>query len=171
MALMPICEIFGSISPTVLQASNSGEDISVYMVFSCAFLLLLRLWKFYRPPHEQCLLGKGAPIGSELALEYLLLLLNNHLASSFNTTLENSAKETDQYLVESPSVLGSSLPEAKIPVKGQIPGASSSFAQPVFIDSFPNFKAWYYQHKDCIASTLSGLVCGNPVHQIASNCQ
>lgn len=62
VALMPICEIFGSISPTVLQASNSGEDISVYMVFSCAFLLLLRLWKFYRPPHEQCLLGKGAPV-------------------------------------------------------------------------------------------------------------
>ena len=121
MALMPICEIFGSISPTVLQASNSGEDISVYMVFSCAFLLLLRLWKFYRPPHEQCLLGKGAPVGSELALKYLFLLLNNHLASSFNTTLENSAKETDQYLVESPSVLGSSFPEANIPVKGQIP--------------------------------------------------
>jgi hypothetical protein len=167
VALMPICEIFGSISPTVPQTSNSGEDISVYMVFSCAFLLLLRLWKFYQPPHEHCLLGKGAPVGSELALEYLLLLRNNHLASSFNTTLENSTKENDQYLVERPSVLGSSLPEAKIPMKGQIPGTSSSFAQPVFIDSFPKFKAWYCQHKACIASTLSGLVRGNPVHQIA----
>eukprot|EP00253_Pinus_taeda_P001346 PITA_01346 len=166
VALMPICEIFGSISPTVPQALNSGEDISVYMVFSCAFLLLLRLWKFYRPPHEHCLLGKGAPVASELALEYLLLLRNNHLASSFNTTSENSTKENNQYLVERPSVLGSNLPEAKIPVKCQIPGTSSS-TQPVFIDSFPKFKAWYCQHKACIASTLSGLVRGNPVHQIA----
>jgi hypothetical protein len=167
VALMPICEVFGSISPTVPQTSNTGEDISVYMVFSCAFLLLLKLWKFYRPPFEHCFLGKGAPVGSELTLEYLLLLRNNHLASSFNTSVENSTKENEQYLGERSSVTGSRLPQPLIPVKGQSPGALSSITQPVLIDSFPKFNVWYHQHKACIASTLSGIVRCNPLHQIA----
>ncbi|KAH9309638.1 hypothetical protein KI387_037549, partial [Taxus chinensis] len=166
-ALMPICEVFGSILPAVPQPSSPGEEISVYMVFSCAFLLLLRLWKFYRPPHEHCVLGRGAPVGSELTLEYLLLLRNNHLASSLNTTSDKNSKENEQYLVQRSSVLGSSLSQTTIPVKGQTLAAPSSFAQPVVVDSFPKFKAWYCQHKACIASTLSGLVRGNPVHQIA----
>ncbi|XP_057816725.1 mediator of RNA polymerase II transcription subunit 33A [Cryptomeria japonica] len=166
-ALMPICEVFGSILPTVPQQSSSGEEISVYLVFSCAFLLLLRLWKFYRPPHEHCILGRGAPVGAELTLEYLLLLHNNHLASSLCSTLDKTTKENKQYLVERSSIFGSSLSQMIISAKGQTLDAPSSFAQPVVVDSFPNFKAWYCQHKACIASTLSGLVQGNPVHQIA----
>lgn len=34
------------------------------------------------------------------------------------------------------------------------------------MDSFPKLKLWYRQHQECIASTLSGLVPGTPVHQI-----
>lgn len=38
--------------------------------------------------------------------------------------------------------------------------------EPIFMDSFPKLKYWYRQHQACIASPLSGLVPGTPVHQI-----
>uniref|UniRef100_A0A0A9GI71 Uncharacterized protein n=1 Tax=Arundo donax TaxID=35708 RepID=A0A0A9GI71_ARUDO len=40
--------------------------------------------------------------------------------------------------------------------------------QPVYIDSFPKLRAWYFQNQACIASTLSGLCNKNPVHQVAN---
>ncbi|KAJ6765342.1 hypothetical protein OIU79_021529 [Salix purpurea] len=79
-SLMPLCEVFGSLMPTSNNISSTNDEPSIYMVFSSAFLFLLRLWKFYRPPIDQCLTGGGA-IGGELTLEYLLLLRNGRIAS------------------------------------------------------------------------------------------
>ncbi|KAH9309641.1 hypothetical protein KI387_037552, partial [Taxus chinensis] len=154
-ALMPICETFGSISPTVPLTSYTGEEVSVYTMFSNAFLLLLRLWKFYGCPHAHSLSGQGAPVGSELALEYLLLLHNSRLA-----------KDNENYKVKNSSYLDTALPQVLISPEDQTFGATSAFSKPLFIDSFPKLKVWYCQHQACIASTLSGLVPGNPVHQI-----
>ncbi|MED6132380.1 hypothetical protein PIB30_018403 [Stylosanthes scabra] len=51
-SLMPICEVFGSCVPNVSWMLTSGEEISAHAVFSNAFILLLRLWRFDRPPLE-----------------------------------------------------------------------------------------------------------------------
>ncbi|KAF5930366.1 hypothetical protein HYC85_031239 [Camellia sinensis] len=99
-ALMPICEVFGSCAPMDSWHLTTGEEISSRAVFSNAFTLLLKLWRFDHPPHEH-VMGDAAPMGSQLTPEYLLLL-----------------------------------------------------------------KYWYRQHQECIASTLSGLVHGSPVHRI-----
>ncbi|KAL5738909.1 hypothetical protein ACOSQ2_028089 [Xanthoceras sorbifolium] len=139
-ALMPLCETFGSLIPTSSNKSSTGDEPSVYMVFSAAFLFLLRLWKFYRPPLEQCITG-GATVG-ELTLEYLLLLRNRRIASP-----------------------GSPAPGEKNSNLDQHEFASD---KPIYIDYFPKLRAWYCLNKSCIASTLSGLCSGNPVHQVAN---
>ncbi|XP_043697021.1 mediator of RNA polymerase II transcription subunit 33A-like [Telopea speciosissima] len=140
-ALMPLCEAFGSLMPTSSHKSSMGDEISAYTVFSCAFLFLLRLWKFYRPPHEHCITDRGST-GSELTLEYLLLLRNSRSASHNSAPVDKTNKVA--HLLE------------------------SSSAPPVYIDSFPKLRAWYCQNQACIASTLSGLCSGNPVHQVAN---
>eukprot|EP00253_Pinus_taeda_P021926 PITA_21926 len=165
-ALMPICEVFGSILPTGIQSSNKGEEVLVYTIFSNAFILLLRLWKFYGCPHEHSLSGKGAPVGSELSLEYLLLLYNMRVASSVNMDFNRNMKDKEHFQANNMSGLGS-LPEASNPSKDQTLESALSAPQQVLIDSFPNLKVWYCQHQACIASTLSGFVRGNPVHQLA----
>ncbi|KAL5720764.1 hypothetical protein ACHQM5_013403 [Ranunculus cassubicifolius] len=120
-SLIPICEAFGSLVPT---STHKSDETSAYTIFSCAFLFLLRLWKFYRPPHEHCISEGGGYTGSELTLEYLLLLYNNRV--------------------------------------------EPSSSHPVYIDSFPKLRSWYFQNKACVASTISGLCNGNPVHQVAN---
>jgi len=166
-ALMPICEVFGSILPTGTQSSNKGEEVSVYKIFSNAFILLLRLWKFYGCPHEHSLSGRGAPVGSELTLEYLLLLYNMRVASSVNMDFDRNTKDKENFQAKILSGSGTGLPQASIPSKDQTLRSPLSVPQQVFIDSFPNLKVWYCQHQACIASTLSGFVRGNPAHQIA----
>ncbi|XP_034693324.1 mediator of RNA polymerase II transcription subunit 33A-like isoform X2 [Vitis riparia] len=141
-ALMPLCEAFGSVTPTSNHKSSMGDELSIYMVFSSAFLFLLRLWKFYKPPLEQCISGRGRAIGSELTLEYLLILRNNRIAS------HNSAAHDET---------SSSLNRIE-----------STSDKPVYIDSYPKLRAWYCQNRSCIASTLSGLCNGSPVHQVAN---
>ncbi|KAF3320361.1 mediator of RNA polymerase II transcription subunit 33A-like protein [Carex littledalei] len=79
-ALMPICEAFGSLPPPSNHKSCLPEETSVYSVFSYAFLLLLRLWKFYQPPQEHCLPTRGAQARRELTLDYLLLLRNGRVS-------------------------------------------------------------------------------------------
>jgi hypothetical protein len=37
------------------------------------------------------------------------------------------------------------------------------------MDSFPKLKLWYRQHQACLASTLSGLAHGTPVHNIVDS--
>uniref|UniRef100_A0A1D1XID6 Serine hydroxymethyltransferase n=1 Tax=Anthurium amnicola TaxID=1678845 RepID=A0A1D1XID6_9ARAE len=135
-ALMSICEVFGSCIPSILCTLPSGEEVSAHAVFSNAFILLLRLWKFNHPPLEYCIRGDGAPVGSQLTPEYLLLLRNSQVVSSCKK--QNSRKQL-------------------------LPNATD--LNPIFVDSFPKLKVWYRQHQACLASTLSGLVPGTPVHQ------
>ncbi|KAJ8898839.1 hypothetical protein K2173_008148 [Erythroxylum novogranatense] len=138
-ALMPLCEEFGSLMPTSINRSIACDEPSVYMVFSSAFLFLLRLWKFYRPAIEQCLTG-GA-VGAELTLEYLLLLRNNRMP------LDSSVSHDE---INRNSVL------------------EHLADKPVYLDFYPNLRAWYCQNKSCVASPLSGLSTGSPVHQVAN---
>ena len=71
-------------------------------------------------------------------MEYLLLLGNSSIASCQVETNSNQ-KESE-----------------------------SASGKPIFIDSYPKLRAWYCQNKSHIASTLSGLSSGNPVHQVAN---
>ncbi|XP_010921944.1 mediator of RNA polymerase II transcription subunit 33A isoform X1 [Elaeis guineensis] len=140
-ALMAICEVFGSCVPNVSWTLSTGEEITAHSVFSNAFILLLRLWKFNHPPLEYCIMGDGAPVGSQLTPEYLLLLRNAKILSPSNVTKNRNS-------------------ERRLPAS-----ISSSSMHPIFVDSFPKLKIWYRQHQACLASTLSGLVHGTPVHQ------
>ncbi|KAE9447513.1 hypothetical protein C3L33_20589, partial [Rhododendron williamsianum] len=140
-SLMPLCETFGSLVPEPTHSSSIGDESSIYMVFSSAFLFLLRLWKFYRPPLEPCITGRGGAIGGELPLEYLLLLRNSR------TQLQNSGARDE--MDNSTNMHGSTLDKS------------------IYIDSYPNLRDWYCQNRSCIASTVSGLSNGNPVHQVA----
>ncbi|XP_058075235.1 mediator of RNA polymerase II transcription subunit 33A-like isoform X2 [Magnolia sinica] len=139
-ALMPVCEAFGSLIPTSIHKATTSDEPSAYTVFSCAFLFLLRLWKFYRPPHEHSTAGGGGTTECVLTLEYLLLLRNSRAALHNPTTTTNKATNP----IDGPSV------------------------QPIYIESFPKLRAWYCQNQACIASTLSGLCSGNPVHQVGN---
>lgn len=139
---MPICEVFGSCDPNIYSTLTSGQEISAHALFSNAFILLLKLWRFNHPPLEHGV-GDVPTVGSQLTPEYLLAIRNSHLVSSGNTF-----KDQNTYKRRLSALASSSSPE------------------PVFVDSFPKLKAWYRQHQACIASTLSGLVHGTPVHQI-----
>ncbi|KAH7522398.1 hypothetical protein FEM48_Zijuj07G0134100 [Ziziphus jujuba var. spinosa] len=140
-SLMPICEVFGSCVPNVSWTlATTGEDISAHAVFSNAFTLLLKLWRFNHPPLEHGV-GDVPTVGSQLTPEYLLLVRNSHLVFSGNIVKDRNKKRL-------------------------YAAATYSSPQPVFVDSFPKLKVWYRQHQACIASTLSGLIHGTPVHQI-----
>ncbi|KAL8151423.1 hypothetical protein V2J09_021231 [Rumex salicifolius] len=139
-ALMPICEVFGSCSPKELWTLMTGEEINSHAVFSNAFTLLLKLWRFDQSPVEH-LMGPVAPVGSQLTPEYLLMLRNAQLVSP-----ENAAKNRSR--------------------NRRFPKLFGSSTEPIIMDSFPKLKRWYMQHQACIASTLSGLAPGNPVHEI-----
>lgn len=142
-ALMPLCEAFGSMSPPSNHRSTIFDETTVYSVFSCAFLCLLRLWKFYKPPQEYCLAGRGGSVRLELTLDYLLLMHNSRIEfPNSSATGTNSSSDVDSF--------------------NEVP------TQPIYIDSFPKLKAWYFQNQACIASPLSGLCNKNPVHQVAN---
>ncbi|XP_038723741.1 mediator of RNA polymerase II transcription subunit 33A isoform X2 [Tripterygium wilfordii] len=138
-SLMPICEVFGSCVPNVSWTLPTGEDISAHAVFSNAFALLLRLWRFNHPPFEHGV-GDVPTVGSQLTPEYLLSVRNSHLVSYGNVHQNQNKRRLSAV-------------------------ASSSSQRAVFVDSFPKLKVWYRQHQRCIASILSGLVHGTPVHQ------
>ena len=143
---MAICEVFGCLSPSVSWTLRTGEEISAHTVFSNAFILLLRLWKFNHPPLEYCVMGDGAPVGSQLTPEYLLLLRNSQVLSSSSLAKERNGQR-----------------------KLQIPTSHPSSEHPIFMDSFPKLKLWYRQHQACLASTLSGLAHGTPVRNIVDS--
>lgn len=138
-SLMPICEVFGSCVPHISWTLPTGEEISAHAVFSNAFALLLKLWRFNHPPLEYGV-GEIPPVGSQLTPEYLLLVRNSNFVSSEN-----------MYRDQSKRLLGAH--------------ASCTYSKPIFVDSFPKLKVWYRQHLACIASPLSGLVHGTPVHK------
>lgn len=135
-SLMPICEVFGSCAPNKSWTLPTGEEISTHAVFSNAFALLLKLWRFNHPPLEYGV-GDVPPVGAQLTPEYLLLVRNSQLVSPYKDRNSQRLSEV-----------------AKI-----------SCPDHIFVDSFPKLKAWYRQHQACLASTLSGLV-HSPVHQI-----
>ncbi|KAF9678062.1 hypothetical protein SADUNF_Sadunf08G0172900 [Salix dunnii] len=141
-SLMPICEVFGSCVPDVSWTLPTGEDISAHAVFSNAFALLLKLWRFNHPPLERGV-GDVPTVGSQLTPEYLLSVRNSHLVSSGNILKDENKRRLSAV-------------------------ATSSSAQPIFLDSFPKLKVWYRQHQKYLAATLSGLVHGTPVHQIVN---
>lgn len=142
---MGICEAFGSCVPNISRTLPLGEEITAHTVFSNAFILLMRLWQFNHPPLEHHILGNGAPVGSQLTPEYLLLLRNSQVASASNMPKDrNNSRRFSK-------IVGSSSPH------------------PIFVDSFSKLKVWYRQHQACIASPLTGLVHGTPVHQIVDS--
>ncbi|GFP97858.1 mediator of RNA polymerase ii transcription subunit 33a [Phtheirospermum japonicum] len=140
-ALMPICEVFGSCSPNMSWTLTTGEEVSSHAVFTNAFTLLLKLWRFDQPPLEH-VMGDGIPVGSHLTPDCLLLVHNSQLASYENLP-KNQNKTNRLSRLSYPSSRG-----------------------PVFLDSFPKLKRWYRKNQECIASVLSSLVPGNSVHQI-----
>lgn len=137
--LMPICEVFGSCSPTVSWTLPNGEHLCPLSVFSNAFTLLLKLWKFHQPPLEH-VVGDVTPVGSQLNPEFLLMARNSQLASCRNSLNNRKNRE------------------------GLFSNLSS--LEPVFLDSFPKLTFWYRQNQACIASTLSDLKPGTSVYQI-----
>ncbi|GAB2298750.1 hypothetical protein Dimus_032824 [Dionaea muscipula] len=139
-ALMPICEVFGSYSPKISWASTMEQEINSHTVFSNAFTLLLMLWRFDHPPIEH-VMGGVPPVASQLTPEYLLAVRNSQLASDANSQYQNQNRRLSNLL-------------------------NPTCAEPIFMDCFPKLKRWYRQHQACIASALSGLDQGNPVHQV-----
>ncbi|XP_075641479.1 mediator of RNA polymerase II transcription subunit 33B [Castanea sativa] len=139
-ALMPICEVFGSCVPIAPWTLTTGEELSCHAVFCNAFTLLLKLWRFNHPPLEH-VMGDAPPVGSQLCPEYLLLVRNSRL-SSFGR-----------------------LPRDRMKTR-RLSRLITFSVEPIFMETFPKLKRWYQQHQECIASTLSGLVPGTPVHQI-----
>ncbi|KAI3526782.1 hypothetical protein L1887_06045 [Cichorium endivia] len=139
--LMPICEVFGSCSPTLSWTLPTGEPLCPLVVFSNAFTLFLKLWRFEQPPIEHGI-GDLTPVGSKLTPEFLLLTRNSQLSSCGNL-LKHQKKRMRFF-------------------KQCDPSAST----PVYLDSFPKLKFWYRQHQACIASTLSDLKPGTSVYQI-----
>nr|XP_043635788.1 mediator of RNA polymerase II transcription subunit 33A-like [Erigeron canadensis] len=137
--LMPICEVFGSCSPTVSWTLPNGEHLCPLSVFSTAFTLLLKLWRFHQPPLEN-VMGDVTPVGTQLNPEFLLLARNTQLASCGNALTNQKNR------------------------RGVLSNLSSS--EPVFLDSFPKLTFWYRQNQACIASTLSDLKPGTSVYQV-----
>jgi hypothetical protein len=139
---MPICEVFGSCVPNGSWTLATGEELSCHAVFSNAFTLLLRLWRFNHPPIEHVMGGAATPaLGSQLGPEYFLLVWNCLLASFGKSPKDRmKSKRLSKFI--------------------------TLFVEPLFMESFPKLNLWYRQHKECIASTRTGLAPGGPVHQI-----
>ncbi|KAG4390582.1 hypothetical protein GLYMA_05G001600v4 [Glycine max] len=140
--LMPICEAFGSSVPNVSWTAVTGEKLTCHAVFSNAFILLLRLWRFDRPPVEHVMGGAATPaLGSQLGPEYLLLVRNCMLASYGKSPRDRVRSRRFSKMI-------------------------SFSLEPLFMDSFPKLNIWYRQHQECIASTCNTLAPGGPVSQI-----
>ncbi|KAI5349693.1 hypothetical protein L3X38_002582 [Prunus dulcis] len=107
---------------------------------ACSLMPICELWRFNHPPLEHGV-GDVPTVASRLTPEYLLSVRNSYLVSSGSAHQDRNKRRLSTV-------------------------ASSSSPEPVFVDSFPKLKVWYRQHQACIASTLSGLVHGTPVHQI-----
>ncbi|XP_017418682.1 mediator of RNA polymerase II transcription subunit 33B [Vigna angularis] len=140
--LMLISEVFGSRVPDASGTVAAGEKLTHWEVFSNAFTLLLRFWRFDRLPVEQVRSDATAPpFGSLLSPECLLLVRNSKLASLGRTAKDQKMLKRWSNILSFP-------------------------ADPVFMDFFPKLNYWYRKHQESIASTRSGLVPGGPVNRI-----
>ncbi|KAJ0258066.1 Mediator of RNA polymerase II transcription subunit 33B [Hirschfeldia incana] len=142
-ALMPICEAFGSGIPNITWTLPTGEVISSHAVFSTAFILLLRLWRFDHPPLDY-VLGDVPPVGPQSSPEYLLLVRNCRLECFGKSPKDRMARRRFSKVID-------------------------ISVDPIFMDSFPSLKQWYRQHQECMASILSELKTGSPVHHIVDS--
>lgn len=139
---MPICEAFGSCVPNVSWTAATGEKLSCHGVFSNAFVLLLRLWRFDHPPTEHVMGAAATPaLGSQLGPEFLLVVRNSLLASFGKSPRDRISSRRYSKMI-------------------------TIATEPVFMDSFPKLNIWYRQHQECIASTRSALAPGGPILQI-----
>lgn len=136
---MPICEVFGSSIPNISWTPTTGEELSCHAVFSNAFTLLLRLWRFDHPPLEN-MMGDLPTVGTQIGPEYLLLLRNSRLESKASPMDQIKSRRVSKFIT--------------FPL------------ETITMDCFPKLKLWNQQHQKCICSTLSGLVPGTPVYQI-----
>ncbi|KAJ1695236.1 hypothetical protein LUZ63_011934 [Rhynchospora breviuscula] len=141
-ALIPLCEVFGSLQPPSTYRSSTSEEVSVYTVFSLAFLFLLRLYKFYVPSQGHYSSGRTGPVRPELTLDYFLLMRNNIIPNKFTTKNADCANIAD--------------PLDHLPHRS------------IYIDSFPKLRAWYFQNQACVASILSGLCNPRPVLDVTN---
>ncbi|CAA7044175.1 unnamed protein product [Microthlaspi erraticum] len=142
-ALMPICEAFGSGIPNITWTLPTGEVISSHAVFSTAFILLLRLWRFDHPPLDY-VLGDVPPVGPQPSPEYLLLVRNCRLKCFGKSPKDRMARRRFSKVI-------------------------NISVDPIFMDSFPRLKQWYRQHQECMASILSELKTGSTVHHIVDS--
>ena len=115
--LMPLCEVFGSTAPDVSWTLPAGEELTSHVVFTNAFTLLLRLWRFDHPPLEH-VMRDATPVGSQLSPEYLLLVRNCKL-SDFGKS-----------------------PKDRLMIKRLSKNLNFSL-ELIFMDSFPKLKCWY----------------------------
>lgn len=105
-SLLPLCETFGSIKPTSHSTGDECSSTSTYMAFSLAFLFLIRLWKFCRPPLDLCITELGVAVGG---LEYILSLHNTRVMFSqdklkSNPSLSDSASVKPVYIDSFPKL-------------------------------------------------------------------
>ncbi|KAJ1433038.1 putative mediator of RNA polymerase II transcription subunit [Sesbania bispinosa] len=137
--LMLICDVFGSCVPDASWTLATGEKLSHHEVFSNAFTLLLRFWRFDLLPAEQVRREAATPpFGSLFSPECLLLVRNCKLASFGRSAKDRQKLKRLSKILHFPT-------------------------ESVFMDSFPKFNYWYQQHQECIASICSGLAPGGPV--------
>ncbi|KAJ3688467.1 hypothetical protein LUZ61_017631 [Rhynchospora tenuis] len=143
-ALMPLCEAFGSFPPPSTNQSSTGEEVSPYCVFSFAFLFLLRLCKYYGPDKEFYTSSCGGPVRPDLKLDFLLLMRNSRIQK--NTALSN------RYYVNN---VADPFHDLR--------------CHPVYVDSFPNLRAWYFETQVYLTSNLSDKCNASRKHQVANN--
>ncbi|MCO5556640.1 hypothetical protein L7F22_010191 [Adiantum nelumboides] len=155
-ALLPICEVFGSLTPTVPLVTGSKEEVSVLTVFSLAFLILIKICKFHRAPLEHWTTGSGLNLFNNTSLEYLLVRHNMQVVSSLGISSDNKGTEEIEgsKLLLSPSGFGKT-------------SAQSTPPHYVLIDSFPRLRAWFLQQKSCVTTgSIPGVASADSVHQV-----
>eukprot|EP00250_Pteridium_aquilinum_P014872 c22251_g1_i1 orf=310-4509(-) len=156
-ALLPICEVFGSLSPTVPLMTGSKDEISVLTVFSLAFLILIKICKFHRAPLEHWSAGSGTNLFNNTSLEYLLVRHNMQVALTNTPAEKKGADDVDS----SRKLLSSSG------YSQTSKSSAQSMPQYITIDAFPRLKAWFVQQKFCItSSSFSGAASSDSVHQV-----
>ncbi|KAH0943117.1 hypothetical protein HID58_002754 [Brassica napus] len=130
-------------------AVSDDERISAAVVLCGASLI--RGWNIQVPQLACSLMpicevfGSYTPrdvptVGSQLTPKHLLMVRNSHLVTPETLNKDRFRKRLSEV-------------------------ARAASCEPVFVDSFPKLKIWYRQHQRCIASTLSGLAHGTPIHQ------
>ncbi|KAJ1695238.1 hypothetical protein LUZ63_011936 [Rhynchospora breviuscula] len=143
-ALMPLCEAFGSFPPPSPNQSSTGEEVSPYSVFSFAFLFLLRLCKNNGPDKEFYTTSCGGPVRPDIKLDFFLLTRNSRIQK--NTALSN------RYYVNN---VADPFHDLR--------------CHPVYVDSFPNLRAWYFERQVYLTSNLSDKCNSSRKHQVAND--